>query len=829
MKSRLLLSCAGALALSSLPAFAEVTGWLTWRGPDANGTSRETGLPDKVDAKAPLWAIDFPGQSTPVIANGRLYINGYQGDGPDLQEVIACFDAETGKQVWEHRFSDFLSDTIYLRYATSSPTIDPETGNVYFQGTQGIFACFTPDGKEVWEHSLMEEYGRLTFPNSRTATPVVDKELVITRGITSNWGAQGAAGDRFYAFDKKTGELVWASSPAERPQDNTFSFPLMTWIDGKRVLVSAAGDSSVIGLNARNGDPLFRFPAAGSGAKGGINSAVLRYKDNVLIIHESENLDTSEVGRSASYKIPMHPHPTEPGKGQQYPAKDLENWRNPLGNLASSPCLVGNRMYEVTGTGEVASVDADTGKILWKLKVAPEQRQSSPFYADGKLYVAVYIAGGTDAEGKAAAEGGTGGNGELYVLDPKDAGAKVLSHTPLEGRCYGSPIAYDGKLYLQTDRKFYCFGKAGHNAGLPPAPKAEEWPKAGPAAVIQIIPNEVALKPGEAAPLRFRALDANGFTADENLDPKKVTVESFVPPTALVKAKMNGTYADGKLVADATRLPSAGAFMAKSGELKGTMRGRVLSDLPLKQDFQSFDLPFKTGPGPNGAGAAPAPTAAAPAAPSASGAAPAATPPPGPTNWNAVEQPTAFNYPPLAWNGARFRFEVRAVPNEPDNKALSKTIDNKIFQRAQVFIGHPESKNYTCEADLMSEGNKRKMTEVGLINQRYAIILKGNAQQIEINSNQAIFRASVPFKWVANTWYHLKTRVDVAPDGSGVVRAKAWKKGDPEPEAWNIEAPHTHAHTHGCPGIFAFAPGEQHAWIDNISATQNTDYLAPTK
>ena len=34
----------------------------------------------------------------------------------------------------------------------------------------------------------------------------------------------------------------------------------------------------------------------------------------------------------------------------------------------------------------------------------------------------------------------------------------------------------------------------------------------------------------------------------------------------------------------------------------------------------------------------------------------------------------------------------------------------------------------------------------------------------------------------------------VALDGSGVVRAKAWKKGDPEPEAWNIEVPHAHAH-----------------------------------
>src|SRR5262245_19262298 len=79
---------------------APVTGWLSWRGPEQTGMSRETGLPDKIDPKKPLWVADFPGQSTPVVSNGKLYIMGYLGDGPDLQEGVACFDAETGKKLW---------------------------------------------------------------------------------------------------------------------------------------------------------------------------------------------------------------------------------------------------------------------------------------------------------------------------------------------------------------------------------------------------------------------------------------------------------------------------------------------------------------------------------------------------------------------------------------------------------------------------------------------------------------------------------------------------------------------------------------------------------
>ena len=214
----------GLLLTASTPSRAAVSGWLDWRGPQQNGTSLETGLPDSADPAHPLWMANFPGQSTPVIANGKLYIMGYLGEGPDLQEGVICYDAETGKEIWRQLFSDFLSDTIYLRYATSSPAVDEETGNVYIQGTQGILAAFTGDGKLLWKHSLMEEYGRLTFPNARTASPQIDKDLVITRGITANWGANGPGRDRFYAFDKKTGALVWSSTPGDAAQGQ-FLFP----------------------------------------------------------------------------------------------------------------------------------------------------------------------------------------------------------------------------------------------------------------------------------------------------------------------------------------------------------------------------------------------------------------------------------------------------------------------------------------------------------------------------------------------------------------------------------------------------------------------------
>lgn len=786
---RLFVSAAVAL-LALSPSYA-ATGWLTWRGPSGTSVSTEKGLPSKPDAKAPLWSVDFPGQSTPVIADGKLFINGYLGDGQDLQEFTACFDAETGKELWRHGENDFLSDTVYSRYATSSPTVDPETGNVYALHTQGLLSAFTADGKLLWQHSMMEEFGRLTFPNSRTASPVVDRELVITRGVTSAWGAHGPAGDRFYAFDKKTGELVWSSAPGDRPQDNTFSQPWLDVWGGKRVLYSAGGDSSILAINARTGEPLWRFPFAKAGAKGGINAGLVRYKDSLIALHESENLDSSEIGRMALFRIPKPEeiHPTNSTTPHVLEGKTLEQWRNGVGSLASSPVLVGDLIYEVNGTGELCAVDAPTGKVLWKKKVGIEQRQSTPFYADGLLYVGMYVTM-KDASNATTADADSVANGDLIVLKPSADGVEEIARTQVTGRVFGSPIGYNGKLYVQTDKKLYAFGKAGKNPGLAPVPAAADWPAPGAAKQLQAIPYEVLLRPGQTQSFHLRVLDANGFTVQENVDPKSVHWESFIPPTALVKATMKGSFTpEGQLVADKVPVGSGGQFkatlkQADGSEITGYIKGRVLPGIPLNQNFESFAVTNLT--------------------------------------TNTAEPPTLFAYPPLPWNSARFRFEVRVKdPTGGTNQALMKTIDDRRFQRGQVFFGFPEMKNYTVEADVLSEGNKRKMSEVGLINQRYAIVLKGNSQQLEVNSNQERIHVAVQFKWTPDTWYHLKTRVDVAADGSGVVRAKAWKKGDPEPDAWTIEVPHTHAHTHGSPGLYGFSPQDMRVAIDNISVTAN--------
>lgn len=745
-----------AMVLFTAPLYAEITparGWLEWRGPQQNGASVETGLPDKVDSAAPLWAIDLPGRGTPVINGNKVYVLGYEGAGPDLQQVLRCVESDSGKTIWEERFNDYLSDTVYERYSIGAPAIDRDTGNVYVLTTAGDFVAFSGDGQRLWEHSMMEDYGRITFPNGRVGSPVIDGDLVIVRGITSNWGVQGAAADRFYAFDKKTGEIVWASTPGTiPPKDSSFSTPILAWENGRRVFYCGTGDGSVVCVNARTGDPIWRYQISA----GGVNSTLLQIDGALVAGHADENLDSSVIGRTVAVKTGAEP----PASSKEPTILDqkAELWRSSEILLTSSPVFANGTIYLVNKVGELCAMDPKTGAVNWRHKLGADQLHASPLFADGKLYIPMRYDG-------------------LHVIRPGEKAPQVLSHTPLDGEALGAPAVWNGKIYVHTAKKLYCFGSKTGSKQPPAEPAPEKAPAVGEPKQIQVVPSEVALRPGEKQTFRLRALDAKGhFVKDLTGGEWK----KFVPATAKVKSEMDADFdASGALAAKPDAKASAGSWEVTVGGLKGYMRGRVLPGSPYAQDFESFQPADQT-EGPPG---------------------------------------VKFAWPPLPWIGARFKWDIREIDG---NKVFNKTLDRLLFQRAFTFFGDSKMKNYTVAADVMTDGNKRTMSNVGVINQRYVINLVGNHKQLEVLSNQDRIKVAVPFPMQAKTWYRIESRVDLAADGSGVVRAKAWKRDEPKPENWTIEVPHKHAHPHGAPGVYGFALQNQFpVYIDNISVTPN--------
>ena len=727
--------------------------WLYWRGPDGTGVSDQTGLPDVVDANDTVWTYEIQGGGVPVAAGGRIYQFGYYGVTDDLQEALVCMEAATGKVIWEHRYSDFISDIVYNRYGVGAAAVDGETGNVYFQTSPGLLLGFDKDGNKLWERSLMEEFARLTFPNGRTGGPCVDGDLVIIHAITANWGKGGPARDRFYAFDKRTGELVWHSTPGITPKDSSFA-PL-TFEDlpnGRRVFYSGTGCGNVVCIDARTGQSLWRFQMS----YGGVNSGVVLHGDLVVAVHGKENVDATDIGRMVAIKkpakLPAH------GEEMLILGKEDEKWRNnELEAFTSTPTYREGRVYCTIKTGELLCVAADTGKIIWSLKLAPDQVHASPTWADGKLYVPMF-------------------DGKFCVVKDNGAAGEILSETHLDGACLAAPSAAYGRVFVQAKNRLYCFGSDRPAPDFVPT-KSPSVAGSGEAVALQVVPAEFAVKSGTSQSFQVYSLDAAGRRIAEVKD--GLNWEKWIPPTAKVKVKVDAEISNaGVLTAAAGAKLSAGALRVTNGSVYGVARGRILQDLPYKEDFEEgFSFDFNSTDG------------------------------------------IPFSFPPLPWLGARMRWQVQDMDG---NNVAGNTLDRVLFQRAMNFLGHKDMKNYTVEAEVMTDGNRRIKSTVGLVNQRYIVALVGNWQKLEVFSNYDRFKASVPFPVKTNTWYHLKTRVDVNSDGSGVVRAKAWEKGTDEPEAWTIEAPHANVHKQGSPGVYALSPQSlKKVYFDNISITSN--------
>ena len=175
----------------------------------------------------------------------------------------------------------------------------------------------------------------------------------------------------------------------------------------------------------------------------------------------------------------------------------------------------------------------------------------------------------------------------------------------------------------------------------------------------------------------------------------------------------------------------------------------------------------------------------------------------------------SFSYPPLPWLGARMRWQVQDLGGE---RVAGNTLDRVLFQRAINFVGSWKDSDYIVEMDAKVDGNRRIKSTIGVINQRYIFALVGNANTLQVVSNYDRFERSVPFPIEANRWYRIKTQIDLQDDGSGLIRAKAWPREEPEPDEWNLEEIHTKPHRQGAAGIYALSPqSKKKVYFDNLN------------
>ena len=175
--------------------------------------------------------------------------------------------------------------------------------------------------------------------------------------------------------------------------------------------------------------------------------------------------------------------------------------------------------------------------------------------------------------------------------------------------------------------------------------------------------------------------------------------------------------------------------------------------------------------------------------------------------------------PPAWWTGAPGKVFQRTV--EGVGKVLMRPRDETVGRRAKVCFGQPNMTGYTIEADVRGREQRRQRGDVGLINERYGLVLFGNGQKLELHPWQAAdeMTVRVPFAWDADKWYRMKLRVDQLPDGTARVRGKVWPAADAGARGVDHREDRHDPAPMGSPGIYG--DGISDVYFDNVKVYKN--------
>jgi outer membrane protein assembly factor BamB len=825
--------------------------WPNWRGPELNGVSRETGLVDRwtPEGQNVLWKReDLGGRSTPICMRGKLYTLVRDHPDTDIEgEKVVCLDAATGKTIWENVFNVFLSDVPAPRVGWSSVVGDPETGNVFALGVCGFFQCINgTTGKTIWEHSLAEEHGIISAFGGRAAFPVICGNLVYVSSVFVDWGDKARPAQRVIAFDKRNGAPVWYSDTRPSPEDVSYSMPVPTVINGVSQLVVASGDGSVYGFEPNTGKQLWVYEASGRGIQG----TPLVVKNRVFLGQAEENRDDSTMGAFFSVDASKRGDLVKSG----------ELWRKKEVTIDKSSAIsVDGNVVVVDSGGYLHVINPDTGEFLngAKGKKLDTAISASPLYADGKIYVCTL-------------------SGVWYTLKLNGHNVDVVFRNRLSGgEVNASPIVSHGRIYQQLANVLYCIGEKGKEPQATPRP---EPPKEAPAendpkpALVEVVPCESLLLPEGLQEFQVRLYNSKGqYLRTVNPDEIKFALQPPSPPGAkppvVPKGSLGQIDKNGAFTAPAGHRPSAVYVQAEFAGLKGTARIRVIPDLNWKFDFNNGQIPvtwvgarvrhvpidydlLKTIEKKNS-------LAGRLYLYLTTGFVNSARPSLKYDNttpqqlWTELlryldliekaqtaEKAKAELDPLLkiladekvvskwGWSNKQgIQLTVERGPRKIEgNGVLLKVTTIPRGARSQTWFGQSDLHDYTIQADVCGVMNHGRLPDVGVIGQRYTLIMMGDSQKLEIRTWPAHdfrIRKDIPLAWKADIWYTLKFRTSDEGD-KVVLRGKVWPRGEKEPDAWTVEAtdPSFHPERQGSPGI---AGDAQHSEIfyDNILVTKN--------
>jgi outer membrane protein assembly factor BamB len=424
---------------AALPAYAD--NWPHWRGPHFNGSTDETNLPSEWSRTENVaWSAELPGAaaSTPVVWGNRVFLSGVDTARDSLQAM--AFDRNDGRLLWKHDVGRGVRRDRNSNYASSSPVTDGKIA-VYFFGN-GDVACFDVEGGLRWSRNLQKDYGTFAFFWTFSSSPLLYEGRLYFQVLQRDVAVDGRGlEDRenesyLLAVDPQTGKTLWRHvrpSQAVAESREAFTSPVPFEREGRKELLLAGGDA-LTGHDPANGAELWRWGSWNPTRIGHWRQVVSPVAGGGVVL-------LCAPKREPVYAVKAGGSGALDDSALAWVSRQAKE----VSSDVPTPAFYDGDFFVLSDVRKSLSrVEPRTGKVKWTIATPGRAKyEASPLAADGKVYAVDF-------------------NGQVAVIDaPTGKVLRVISmDQPSNGEVVRSSIvAADGRLFIRTTRRLYCIGK----------------------------------------------------------------------------------------------------------------------------------------------------------------------------------------------------------------------------------------------------------------------------------------------------------------------------------------------------------------------------------
>ena len=403
--------------------------WPDWRGPNRDGTWKETGIitefqTDQIKIK---WSVPVAaGYSGPTVYGQRVYLTDRLAY-PENKERVLCFSARNGEKIWSYSYDCDYAGVGYPAGPRASVII--EENRAYSLGTMGHFFCFENEtGEVIWSKDPNAEYQiRMPTWGISAAPLIVDEKIILNIGGNNNACV--------IALNKLTGREIWRSLE----DDASYSAPILIEQAGRKVIVVWTAQH-LVGLNPETGSVYWSQEFRQEQMTINIASPVF-YKNYIFV---SNFFDGSMLVKLDEKNFTAQ-------KVWQRAGKNERN-TDALHCCISTPLLKDEYIYGVDSYGQLRCLVLTTGDRVWENLNAVKQARWANIHLiqNGEL---TYM---------------FNENGELILARLTEKGFEELSRARLieptkeqlnrggEGVTWAHPAFAYRKVFVRSDTELVC-------------------------------------------------------------------------------------------------------------------------------------------------------------------------------------------------------------------------------------------------------------------------------------------------------------------------------------------------------------------------------------